>query len=99
MTETTTTTTYPDIAVCINPTDGSLILVKRGEVGFWEAPQFNGDRALADKFNDRRGVTPAMRESMQMGSCFGWHVPGADPAKAETIYRAALPLTQSKARG
>lgn len=93
-----TTTTYPDIAACINPTDGALVLVKRGEVGFWEAPQFNGDLALADAFNEQSGVTPAMRESMQMGSVFGWHVPGADPARAATIFAAAVPLVQKRRR-
>ena len=93
-----TKTTHPEMAACILPADGSIVLVKRGEVGYWPAPMFHDDPVEADRYNERHGVTPAMRESMQMGSCFGWHVPGANPDRAEKLYAGALPLAQKKRR-
>jgi len=86
------TKTYPLVAAGFNPVDRSIILVRRGEVGYWPAPMFGDDLAEADAYNERHGVTPAMRESMLAGSMFGWHVPGADPARAEELYNAAEPL-------
>lgn len=37
--------------------------------------------AQAKRLNDQEpgGVTAAQREAMEVGSCFGWHVPGANP--------------------
>lgn len=31
-----------------------------------------------DQWNEEIGVTPAMREAMEIGSMFGWEVPGAN---------------------
>lgn len=56
-----------------------LILVQRGVEGYW--PCHCQTVADADAFNERRGVTPAMREAMLYGSVFGWSLPIADPAK------------------
>lgn len=33
----------------------------------------------AKQLNDAAGVSEAAAEAMFIGSCFGWHVPGADP--------------------
>jgi hypothetical protein len=68
------------------PSDGSLILIKRGETGFWRAEGYTLGTmvptwdALADILNNRRGVSKAQRAAMEAGSCFGWDVPAADPA-------------------
>lgn len=35
-------------------------------------------REMADRLN-AGAVTPAQLEAMEIGSMFGWHVPGADP--------------------
>ena len=56
-------------------TEAPVIAVKRGEYGYHPIHT----TATADELNERRGVTPAMREAMLVGSMFGWHVPGADP--------------------
>lgn len=43
-------------------------------------------RAFVDEMNKRAGVTPAQALAMQIGSMFGWEVPGANPdmhSKAE----------------
>lgn len=69
-----------------HPTDESLVLLKRGERGYWPAEGYSkGNLAtwgeVADLINTRRGVTPAQRSAMEFGSIFGFDVPGANPAK------------------
>lgn len=83
--------TYPEMAACKMPGTGELIMVKRGERGYWPFVRPE-DKAAADRFNERRGVTPAIREAMLVGSMFGWRVPGADLDKAGDLYPDARPL-------
>lgn len=54
-------------------------IVKRGELGYYPAPGMT--LAAADRKNEQLGVSHAQREAMQVGSMFGWHVPGVNPAK------------------
>lgn len=65
-------------AICASRlfSDGSPILIRRGETGYYPAPFPDFD---VDAFNRRKGVTPAQREAMLGGSMFGWHLPIADP--------------------
>ena len=84
---------YPAMAISRLPGyPGQYIVVKRGEKGYWPSGIPNG--YVADKMNERWGVSPAMREAMLAGSMFGWDVPGADPERAEKLYSAALPLAK-----
>ena len=65
----------PELCASINPTDGTPIMIRRGVSGYYPAP-----RTLdVDGYNARRGITAAQREAMEIGSMFGWEVPGADP--------------------
>ena len=68
---------------------GAPTLIKRGVAGYWLAsPDLD-----PDAFNARHGVTPAQAEAMEIGSMFGWDVPGADPdtwAAVEAIKAAAI---------
>ena len=68
-------------------TTGQLICIKRGESGYYPSDWDTGDKErnveLADELNTRRGVTPAQRQAMEIGSMAGWDVPGADPSNYE----------------
>ncbi len=72
----------PERAYNVHPTDGSLIIITKGESGYTEANNGERDpeknRKLADGHNSEMGVTKAQAEAMLVGSMFGWHVPGAD---------------------
>jgi hypothetical protein len=61
--------------------DGRPIIVMRGHKGFWPAPL----GLDVDAFNERRGVTETQREAMEIGSMFGFDVPGADPLNIEQV--------------
>ena len=63
----------PEMCMARLPSDGSPILIKRGQEGY---RPYNQD---PDKFNEVTGVTPAQCEAMVAGSMFGWDVPGANP--------------------
>ena len=73
----------PETCLATLPGQGSLIIIKRGETGYYRSDWDTGDRAknqeIADFHNSRRGITPAQVEAMQAGSMFGFDVPGANP--------------------
>jgi hypothetical protein len=75
----------PRTCYATHPTDASLILLKRGETGYYPTEGYSLNNAvptfdeLADLLNERLGVTKAQRAAMEAGSLFGWHVPAADP--------------------
>jgi hypothetical protein len=75
---------YIDIAT------GGIGIVKKGESGYYQTDLAETNKVsgkekaeLVDKLNKNLGVTKAQAQAMQVGSMFGWHVPGADPAKYE----------------
>jgi hypothetical protein len=59
---------------------GAPIMIRRGDSGFYPIANTEFDVVL---YNQRKGVTAAQVEAMIVGSMFGWHVPGADPAKCD----------------
>lgn len=61
------------------PVGQHIGIVKRGEDGYYPAPGMT--LAAADSKNATMEVSHAQREAMHVGSMFGWHVPGADPAR------------------
>ena len=78
----------PDMCFSVLPGTGELICIKRGESGYypsdWNTPDKERNIEIADDANESMGVTPAQRQAMEIGSMFGWDVPGADPGIYET---------------
>ena len=77
----------PELCFSTLPGTGQLIGIKRGESGYYLSDWNTEDRVrnqeLADESNRALGVTDAQRQAMEIGSMFGWEVPGADPAAYE----------------
>lgn len=67
-------TTLPTLCLSTNPANGgSLIAIKRGESGYYPIVS----SVTADEFNARLNITKAQVMAMEIGSCFGWNVPGS----------------------
>lgn len=73
----------PEQCYGILPDTGELTIVKKGESGYYRTDISMGskeeNRALADEYNGKLGVSKAQAAAMLVGSMFGWQVPGADP--------------------
>lgn len=73
----------PEQCYGVLPDTGELIIVKKGESGYYRTDISMGskeeNRALADGYNGKLGVSKAQAAAMLAGSMFGWQVPGADP--------------------
>jgi hypothetical protein len=80
--------TLPDICYSTEPSTGGVILIKKGERGYYRCeystddPEYN--RVLATDRNIKLGVTRAQEEAMLAGSVFGWSVPAAKPWNYDT---------------
>ena len=68
----------PDIAWVVLESDNRAVLVKRGEVGYYPT-EYAFPGKLVDDLNARLGVSKEQAMAMEVGSLFGFHVPGADP--------------------
>jgi hypothetical protein len=74
------TNKLPDFCFCLHNIDNTVILVKRGEIGYF--PYNDGmhkGQAMVDELNAGLEVTKAQAEAMGMGSMFGWDIPAANP--------------------
>lgn len=75
--------TLPEQCCSILPSTGELIVIKRGERGYyrseWNTDSREENKNIADFTNSRMGITPAQLEAMICGSMCGWDVPGAQP--------------------
>ena len=65
------------------PGTDEVIIIKRGESGYYTCEYSTDDkafnRAMVDDRNSNLGVSKAQVEAMLAGSMFGWDVPAADP--------------------
>ena len=90
-------TELPETCMTTLQETGELIILRRGETGYyhseWNTDDAAYNRHIADDHNRARGLTPAQVEAMRVGSMFGFAVPGADPqmyldaAEQERKYR------------
>ena len=75
--------TLPDNCYCVLPGSDEIIIVRKGESGYYRTDKYGHDRAQAlaivDECNEIGGVSKAQAAAMLAGSMFGWHIPGADP--------------------
>lgn len=73
----------PEQCYSVLPDTGELIIIKKGESGYYRTDIDMGDktenRVLADEYNTKLGVSKAQEQAMSAGSMFGWAVPVADP--------------------
>lgn len=73
----------PEQCYSVLPDTGELIIIKKGESGYYRTDIDMGDktenRVLADEYNTKLGVSKAQEQAMSAGSMFGWSVPAADP--------------------
>lgn len=73
----------PETCFATLPGQGNLIILKRGETGYYRSDLETGDKVenqkIADLHNHRRGITPAQVEAMKVGSMSGFDAPGANP--------------------
>jgi hypothetical protein len=71
----------PRYAFTVLNSDPCLVIgIERGVPGYTPLRRKHNEakaRAFADQMNE--GVSRAQLEAMEIGSMFGWHVPGADP--------------------
>jgi hypothetical protein len=65
----------PEICAARLASTGEPIMIRRGVRGYYPAPP----RLDVDAWNAEHNVSKAQVLAMEVGSCFGWEVPGADP--------------------
>ena len=91
----------PEQCYGILPNTGELIIVKKGEYGYYRTDISMGSKeenlALAEEYNGKLGVSKAQASAMLAGSMFGWAVPAADPKNYDENGRPIRP--KQKERG
>lgn len=73
----------PDACFSILPSTGQLIIIKKGESGYypseWDTGNREENRDIASSHNVSRGISDMQESAMLAGSMFGWDTPGANP--------------------
>ena len=73
----------PDVCFSILPSTGQLIIIKKGESGYypseWNTGNREENRDIASSHNESRGISDMQESAMLAGSMFGWDTPGANP--------------------
>lgn len=93
--------TLPDRCYSIMESTGDIIIIQKGEKGYYHTDVTEGtkeeNRAFVDGQNEKLGITKAQEEAMKAGSMFGWAVPAADPQNYDD--NGALLHPKQKDRG
>ena len=73
----------PEKCYAVLPSGDEIIIVKKGESGYYHTDKYGHDRAealaIVDECNESGGVSKAQAAAMLAGSMFSWEVPAADP--------------------
>ena len=73
----------PDFCLSTLPSSGQLIILRKGERGYyaseWDTGKREENQNIAREHNRRRDISDIQEAAMRAGSMFGWHTPGADP--------------------
>lgn len=92
--------TLPDKCYSTLIDTGLVVILKRGETGFYKTDiPFSSKKeaqALADEYNKKLGVTKAQAEAMKAGSMFGWACPAADPKNYDELGQPIKPKRQDR---
>lgn len=92
--------TLPDKCYSTLIDTGLVVILKRGETGFYKTNiPFSSKKeaqALADEYNKKLGVTKAQAEAMKAGSMFGWACPAADPKNYDEQGQPIKPKRQDR---
>ena len=102
----------PEFCYSISPDTDELVILIQGKSGCFSSGREGNNRerncALANRLNEKLGVTQAQITAMEFGSTYGWDKPGADPkmymkpSLREILFEAAgktgsnLGITQAK---
>ena len=70
----------PDLCYAKNLMTKEVIIIKKGESGYFPTDLGVKTAQEIDALNEQLGVTRGEREAMYVGSLFGWEVPGANPS-------------------
>lgn len=94
-------TILPEQCYSCLATTGEIVILKRGEMGYFKTdiPVSDRDAAkeLVKHYNDKLGVTKPQYEAMKVGSMFGWDTPAANPQSYDQEGVATKP--KKKERG
>ena len=73
----------PDFCLSTLPSSGQLIILRKGERGYyasdWDTGKREENQNIAREHNRQRGISDIQEAAMIAGSMFGWNLPGADP--------------------
>ena len=93
--------TLPERCYSILESTGDIIIIQKGEKGYYHVEVTEGtkedNRSFVDSQNEKLGISKAQEEAMKAGSMFGWDVPAADPQSYDE--NGALLHTKQKDRG
>ena len=79
----------PDVCLTTLSTDrNQVVAIVNGETGYYPQERFQvkeDAEIFASEYNKKRSITAAQVKAMEVGSMFGWDVPGANPTLYEHI--------------
>lgn len=90
----------PDCCYSVNKTTGEVIILKKGETGFYRTDiQTKGreeSRELVGCQNSKLGVTKAQEAAMYWGSVYGFDTSGADPKQYDADGNMLKPVRKDR---